>query len=161
MFDRGLSQGRKLMPKQERMIKEDDRAVREGAAILIAEDHAESRELLRVLLEGSGYRVLQAEDGLEAVELAKREHPDLILTDLHMPGLNGVEAILRIREIPALHDVPILAMSGDGLVGMELFLNIDRIGGGFIDYIAKPFNLDSILEQINELLVHETAPVAR
>ncbi len=148
------------MPKQERMIKED-RDAREGAAILIAEDHAESRELLRVLLESSGYRVLQAEDGLQAVRLAEREHPDLILTDLHMPGLNGVEAIRRIREIPALHDVPILAMSGDGLVGMELFLNIDQIGGGFIDYIAKPFNLESILEQINELLIHQTAPVAR
>ena len=144
----------------ERMIKEEYRDGRERAAILVAEDHAESRELLRVLLEGSGYRVLQAEDGLTAVKLAQREHPDLILTDLHMPGLNGVEAIRRIRAIPELHDVPILAMSGDGLVGMELFLNIDQIGGGFIDYIAKPFNLDSILEQINELLIHQTAPVA-
>ena len=143
------------MSELEGKIKEA--GTREGAAILVAEDHAESRELLRVLLETSGYRVILAEDGLEAVELAERERPDLILTDLHMPGLNGVEAIRRIRENPALHDIPILAMSGDGLVGMELFLNIDRIGGGFIDYIAKPFNLDSILEQINELLIHETA----
>ena len=146
------------MSELEGKIKEA--GTREGAAILVAEDHAESRELLRVLLETSGYRVILAEDGLEAVELAKRERPDLILTDLHMPGLNGVEAIRRIREISALHDVPILAMSGDGLVGMELFLNIDRIGGGFIDYIAKPLNLDSLLEQVNELLIHETAPVA-
>ena len=125
----------------------------EGAAVLVAEDHAESRTLIRYVLEGAGYRVIEAADGPEAVELAEREHPDLILTDLHMPTLSGVEAIRRIRAVPALRDVPILAMSGDGMVGMELFLNIDQMGGGFIDYIAKPLNLDTLVEQINELLI--------
>ena len=141
------------MPTQERNTTETG-----AAAILVAEDHAESRALLRHVLEEAGYRVIEAEDGLKAVALAESEHPDLILTDLHMPGLSGVEAIHRIRAIHALRDVPILAMSGDGMVGMQLFLNIDRMGGGFIDYIAKPLNLDSVVEQIDELLVHAPAP---
>lgn len=143
------------MPTQERNIKET-----EGAAILVAEDHAESRALIRYVLEGSGYRVIEAADGPEAVALAESERPDLILTDLHMPTLSGVEAIRRIRALPALRDVPIIAMSGDGMVGMELFLNIDQMGGGFIDYIAKPLNLETLVEQINELLVPAAAPAA-
>ena len=143
------------MPTQERNIKKT-----EGAAILVAEDHAESRALIRYVLEGAGYRVIEAADGPEAVILAESERPDLILTDLHMPTLSGVEAIRRIREIPTLRDVPVLAMSGDGRVGMELFLNIDQMGGGFIDYIAKPLNLETLIEQINDLLVHETAHAA-
>ena len=112
------------------------------------------------MLEGAGYRVIEAADGPEAVILAESERPDLILTDLHMPTLSGVEAIRRIRSVTELRDIPILAMSGDGMVGMELFLNIDQMGGGFIDYIAKPLNLETLIEQINDLLVHETAHAA-
>ena len=125
---------------------------REGATVLVAEDHEETRSLLRLVLEQTGYRVVEAVTGSHAVALAEGEHPDLILTDLHMPVLSGVEAIRQIRSNPELREIPILAMSGDGMSGMELFLNIDQFGGGFIDYIAKPFNIDTLVEQIHELL---------
>ena len=147
------------MTTQEREITGTERAGGDGPTILVAEDHDETRNLLRFVLEGAGYRVVEAETGTDAVALAKSESPELILTDLHMPGLDGVEAIRRIRAIPELSEVPILAMSGDGRVGMELFLNIDDFGGGFIDYIAKPFNPETVLDQINELLVHESISI--
>ena len=148
------------MPTPQQELKETDEKAGTGSTVLVAEDHEGTRELLRFVLEGAGYRVVEAEDGTAAVALAEGESPDLILTDLHMPGLSGVEVVRRIRALPRLREVPILAMSGDGRQGMELFLNIDQLGGGFIDYIAKPLNLESVLEQINELLVHEALSVS-
>ena len=124
----------------------------ERATLLVAEDHEDTRSLLRFILQRAGYRVVEAVTGSEAVSLAEREHPDLILTDLHMPQVDGVEAIRRIRSVIELRDIPILAMSGDGRVGMELFLNIGQFGGGFIDYLAKPFNVETVLEQIDLIL---------
>lgn len=122
------------------------------ATLLVAEDHEDTRSLLRFILQRAGYRVVEAVTGSEAVSLAERERPDLILTDLRMPQLSGVEAIRRIRSVTDLRDIPILAMSGDGRVGMELFLNIGQFGGGFIDYVAKPFNVETVLEQIDLIL---------
>jgi CheY-like chemotaxis protein len=75
--------------------------------------------------------------------------PDLVLTDLHMPELDGIAAINQIRS---LCDVPILAMSGDGQRGMELFLNIDESATGYVHYLTKPLNLNELMEQINMLL---------
>jgi CheY-like chemotaxis protein len=117
--------------------------------ILIAEDHDDSREFLRVFLEGKGFNVIEAENGAEAVRLARQECPDLFLMDLHMPELDGVAAINQIRS---LCDVPILAMSGDGQRGMELFLNIDELATGYVHYLTKPLNLNELMEQINMLL---------
>ena len=82
--------------------------------ILVAEDHNDTRDLLRVFLELEGYEVIEAKNGAEAVVLAERENPDLILTDLQMPELDGVAAVKQIRCVEQLRDVPILAMSGEG-----------------------------------------------
>ncbi len=121
----------------------------EHLTILVAEDHDDSRELLRVFLEGEGFNVVEAKNGAEAVSLARQQCPDLILTDLHMPELDGVAAINEIRN---LCDVPILAMSGDGQRGMELFLNINETLAGYVHYLTKPLNLNELMEQINMLL---------
>ena len=123
-----------------------------NSTILIAEDHEDSREIIRVLLQGEGYNVIEAKNGAEAVELARREFPDLILTDLHMPELDGTAAVKQIRGIDELREIPIIAMSGDGLRGMEFFLHTDEFGTGYIDYLTKPLNLDHMIKQINKLL---------
>ncbi len=120
----------------------------EHLTILVAEDHDDSRELLRIFLEGEGFNVVEAENGAEAVSLARQQCPDLVLTDLHMPELDGVAVINQIRS---LCDVPILAMSGDGQRGMELFLNIDESATGYLHYLTKPLSLNELLEQINML----------
>ncbi len=123
--------------------------ISESSTILVAEDHDDSREFLRLFLEGEGFNVIEAENGAEAVKLARQECPDLVLMDLHMPELDGVAALNQIRS---LCDVPILAMSGDGQRGMELFLSIDESAAGYIHYLTKPLNLNELMEQINMLL---------
>jgi two-component system KDP operon response regulator KdpE len=121
----------------------------ENLTILVAEDDPDSREFLRFFLEGEGFNVIEAKNGAEAVELARQQCPDLVLTDLHMPELDGVAAINQIRS---LCDVPILAISGDGQRGMELFLNIDESAPGYVHYLTKPLNLNELMEQITMLL---------
>ncbi len=120
--------------------------------ILVADDHEDARAFLRVVLQEEGYNVIEARNGAEAVILALTESPDLILTDLHMPGLDGIAAVKQIRNVEKLREVPILAMSGDGARGMEFFLNIEEFGNGYIDYLTKPLNLDDMTDQINRLL---------
>jgi CheY-like chemotaxis protein len=120
--------------------------------ILIAEDNEDSRGFLRVFLEDNGFNVVEAKNGVEAVSLARRERPELILTDLHMPELDGIAAIKKIREIPELSDVPILAVSGDGQRGIELFACMDEFGTGYIDYLTKPLSFSGLMEKINGVL---------
>ena len=83
----------------------------EQRAILVAEGLNDSRMMMKWALEQHGYQVLEAATGEEAIEVAQREQPDLILMDLHLPELDGLEATRRIREIAALQDVPIVATS--------------------------------------------------
>ncbi|MCA1639057.1 MAG: response regulator [Acidobacteria bacterium] len=121
--------------------------------ILVAEDNKDSRAMLRFFLEDLGYKVIEAENGKEAVEAAIFFLPDLILMDLNMPELNGIDATEQIRQHNKLCDVPIIANSAEGDRGIDLFLNIDNFGEGFIGYIAKPINLDDLSEQIEMALL--------
>lgn len=120
--------------------------------ILIAEDNNDSREMLRVFLEYKGYRVIEARDGREAVRLAFGCKPDLILIDLNMPELDGLRAVEQIRRQSELSEIPILANSSDGRRGIDLFLNVKKLGRGYIEYIAKPLNLDSLAYLIESAL---------
>ncbi len=124
-----------------------------GNKILIAEDSDDSRRMLRVFLESYGFEVVEAVNGKEAVEAAQREMPDLILMDLNMPELDGVTAAMVIRHILELKDVPIIANSAHGGRGIDLFLNIKNFGNAYIDYIAKPLNLDTLAEKIETVLL--------
>jgi CheY-like chemotaxis protein len=122
-------------------------------SILIAEDNEESRIMLRTFLELHGYRVIEAEDGKEAVEVACAQLPDLILMDLNMPKLGGLAAAQEIRRCKNLSAVPILTNSSSGKHGMELFLNIEKLEGGYLEYIPKPFNFEYLLEMIETVLL--------
>lgn len=121
--------------------------------ILVAEDNDDSRLLLRAFLESLDYRVIEAGNGEEAVELTQRKRPDLILMDLNMPVLDGISAAMVIRRLVHLSDIPILAISADGGRGIDLFLNIREMGNGFIGYVTKPINLDDLAEQIMTVLL--------
>src|SRR5918993_417872 len=87
---------------------EDDSTAK---TVLVAEGLCDSRMFMRMALEGHGYRVVEAETGEGAVEAALRERPDLILLDLHLPGLEGLEAVRRIRAQEASRETPIVATS--------------------------------------------------
>ena len=124
-----------------------------GSTILFAEDNEDSRAVLRTFLELEGYRVLEARDGEEAVEVARRAQPDLSIIDLNMPKLGGIAASEQIRQFDRLSEVPILTNSSSGKHGMELFLNVGKLGDGYLEYIPKPFNFDYLSELIETILL--------
>ena len=113
-----------------------------GYRILIADDEAEIRDLLRLYLEKDGYEVLEAADGLETMESVKRENPDLLLLDIMMPGLDEYRVLRNIRET---NNIPVIMLSAKGT-------NTDKILGldlGADDYITKPFEPLEAVARVN------------
>lgn len=116
------------------------------AMILVAEDHMDSREALRALLEAFGYGVLVATNGREAVELALSDGPDLILMDIMMPVLDGFEATRRLRGDARTSGTPIIAVTAmEGARELALHAGAD-------DYVRKPIDIRLLLRKVNELL---------
>lgn len=107
--------------------------------VLVVDDSADTRVVLRHLLEARDYRVAEAENGAEAVEVARRECPDLILMDLNMPMMDGLEATRRIRECKELcRSAPILAFTSFDTYGMEEAAREAGASG----YLRKPFDTE-------------------
>src|SRR4051812_3000692 len=102
--------------------------------VLVAEDHDDTRFMLKYLLGMRGYRVVLAADGEMAVRMAESRCPDLILMDATLPRLDGLAATRRIRETPALCDVPIVFLSGHA----EAWFRAAALETGGDDYIVKP-----------------------
>lgn len=107
--------------------------------ILVAEDYDDIRRLIRMLLQTKGHRVMEAANGKEAVELAARERPDLILMDLNMPVMDGIEATHVLRERSEMAQVPIVAVTAHCSDG-----DWERKAraAGCDDCVAKPVNFD-------------------
>ena len=117
--------------------------------ILVVEDHADTREMLHVILEMWGCRVVEACNGLEAVEAALRETPQLILMDSRLPFLDGLEATRRIRENGLRDQVKIVALNGSG----SPLYHADALRVGCDDTIEKPFDFDRLRTVIVRNLV--------
>ena len=107
--------------------------------ILIAEDDATSREMLGAFLELQGHVVFPAEVGEQALTLARKVRLDLVLTDICMPRLNGVELRRQLRLLSATHDLPVLAMTALALDGWDEVLR-----AGFDEVLSKPLDLDEL-----------------
>ena len=119
--------------------------------ILVAEDSADSREMLQVLLEMKGYAVISAADGHRAVEAAVQKIPDLILIDLQLPGLNGLSVTKELRLRPELQAVPIILISGHDPAKYRT----EALSAGCDDYLLKPIDF----ERLDQIL-HERIPAA-
>jgi CheY-like chemotaxis protein len=115
--------------------------------ILIVEDHPDSRDLLALYLRMRGYTVYTAEDGLEGLKLIQLDCPALIITDLSMPRLDGVEMIKRVRQIPECRITPIIVMTAFGIDEESAALK-----AGANQTIAKPIEYESLIHRINDLL---------
>jgi two-component system cell cycle response regulator DivK len=116
--------------------------------ILVIEDTEDNRLILGDLLSSVGYELIEAVDGLEGVATAEREQPDLILMDIQLPGIDGYEATRRIRKIPALAKVPIIAVTSYALSGDEAKTRAAGCDG----YVAKPYSPRQLLAKIREYL---------
>jgi two-component system response regulator len=116
--------------------------------ILVVEDFEDNRFMMRRLLEMSGYHVVEAVNGEEAITLACSELPELILMDLSLPQLDGLAATRRIRQRPELKDVPIVAVSAHDTADFHA----DALAAGCNDYVTKPIDFDELEALLNRLL---------
>jgi two-component system, cell cycle response regulator DivK len=116
--------------------------------ILVIEDYQDTRYLLSVLLRKHGYNVLEAEDGLEGFLKATGARPDLIIMDLTLPKMDGIEAARRIHANPKLSSTPIIALSAYLTPGVQH----EIFNAGCTEMFPKPFDSDSLLECIEVTL---------
>jgi two-component system cell cycle response regulator DivK len=120
--------------------------------ILYIEDNEQNRRLIRKLLRMHNYEVLEAEDGLKGIAIAAREQPDLILMDINLPGIDGMEATSRLKSSPDMSHIPIIALTAAAMRG-------DReriIEAGCDGYLQKPIDPTLVIETIRQFT--ETAP---
>jgi CheY-like chemotaxis protein len=120
----------------------------EVPTILYVEDNQDNRVLVRRVLEAEGYRVLEAADGPSGIEIARVEHPALILMDISLPELDGLEVTARLKAMHNLRDVPVIAVTANVMKG-------DRertLEAGCSGYIQKPIDIDLLPEQVANFL---------
>ena len=117
------------------------------AKILIVDDYADNRELLRLMLEGAGHQVSEAADGRAGLAMAQAEMPDLILVDLSMPHLDGWEVLSRLRAQEGTRQIPCVAVTAfaDGMRERAL-------EKGFDAYLPKPFRRAELIETVERML---------
>jgi DNA-binding NtrC family response regulator len=117
-----------------------------GHVILIVDDEEGLREGLRMLLEGEGYTVVSAEAGEEALQILQQSHIDLVVTDMRMPGMNGIELLKNIRQ--RYGDLGVIILTGYG----QIESYIEAMNFGAIEYVSKPFKVDELKFIVNKVL---------
>lgn len=134
-----------LRPRAETMPEKDP----ENLTVLIVEDAEDARYFMRLELEQLGYLVIEAEDGAKAVEIARSEHPDIILMDLSLPIMDGLAATAMIRNDPKMSKALIIAVTAH----QETDRRAEAKASGFDAYVTKPIDIPWLNELIKGLLV--------
>lgn len=116
--------------------------------ILVVEDSDDTRYFMRLALEDLGYRIVEAENGAQAVAIAESEHPDIILMDLSLPIMDGLAATERIRASESLSSVPVIAVTAH----QESDFRAEAKAAGFDAYVTKPVDIDFLNGLIKGLL---------
>jgi two-component system, cell cycle response regulator DivK len=117
-----------------------------GERILVVEDNEKNMKLFRDVLNATGYRTLEATTGGEAVQLATEQAPDLVLMDIQMPDVDGVEALRRLRADERTAAIPVLAVTAQAMQGdRERFL-----AEGFDGYLSKPVNVRELIGSVRQ-----------
>jgi len=114
--------------------------------IVYVEDNEKNMKLFRDVLQATGYRTLEATTGEDAVELALSNEPALVLMDVQLPGIDGVEALARLRRDERTASIPVLALTAQAMSGdRERFLEV-----GFDGYLSKPVDVAELLQAVRE-----------
>ena len=116
--------------------------------ILIVEDNEKNMKLARDVLQAKGYATLEAVTGEEGVRAAIENKPDLVLMDIHLPGIDGIEALRQVRADPACAAIPIVAFTASVMQSDRSQIQ----AAGFDGFLSKPINLKEFLETIKRLL---------
>ena len=125
--------------------------IQDSVKVLLVEDTEDNRQMMRRLLEMSGYLVVEAINGEEAVRLASEEQPRIILMDLSLPLIDGLTATRRIRRLPGFRDVPIVAVSAHDTADFHS----DALAAGCNAYITKPIDYPELEDIVHGLLSKE------
>ena len=115
--------------------------------VLVVEDHADSREMLAIALSSEGYSVITSEDGQEGLDIARRERPDIVISNLNMPNLDGMEMIQQLRQEPDLAGVIIVVLSAVRTENPEALIN-----AGVNAVMSKPVEFTKLLQTITDAL---------
>ncbi|MGD0126073.1 MAG: response regulator [Terriglobia bacterium] len=127
------------------------------ARILVVEDDPNNLELITYLLKAFGHDTLEAHDGEQALEVAQRERPDLVLMDIQMPVMDGYEAVRLLKNNSVYEATPILALTALAMVG-------DRnkiLQAGFDGYVSKPIDPESFVQQLDPYLLNHLGAASR
>ena len=117
-----------------------------GEGVLIVEDNEKNMKLVRDVLQATGYSTLEATTGEDAIELAVSHGPALVLMDVQLPGIGGVEALERLRRDERTASIPVLALTAQAMSGdRERFLE-----AGFDGYLAKPIDVTELIQVVRE-----------
>lgn len=116
--------------------------------VLVADDEKDIRRLLAFILQKAGYQVIEATDGIEALEMAEQNNPDIILLDVMMPKMHGFEVCRNLRSRPATANTPILVLSAQS----QSTDIIEALQSGATYYLLKPFTPRELLEKVNKVV---------
>jgi CheY-like chemotaxis protein len=119
-----------------------------GELILVVEDNDKNRKLVRDVLTAKGYRLVEAETGEDGVRLAQEQHPALVLMDIQLPGIDGIEALRRLRADPATAGIPIIAVTASAMTQDRQKI----LAAGFDAYQSKPLSIRPFVDLVREVL---------
>ena len=119
-----------------------------GELILIVEDNEKNRKLVRDVLQVKGYRTVESETGEEGIRLAQESGPALILMDLQLPGIDGIEALKRLRADPKTQAIPVIAVTASAMTHSQQ----EIMAAGFDGYQTKPISVREFLERVRAVL---------
>jgi two-component system cell cycle response regulator DivK len=119
-----------------------------GELILIVEDNEKNRKLARDVLQFKGYRTVEAGTAEEGIQFAQESRPALILMDIHLPGMNGIEALGRLRSDPRTEAIPVMAVTASAMTHDRQRI----LAAGFDGYQTKPINVKEFLAAVRQVL---------
>ena len=119
-----------------------------GELILLVEDNDNNRMLVRDVLQASGYRVVEAENAEDGLRVAAEQQPALILMDIQLPGMNGMEALQRLRADPTTRAIPVIAVTASAMTQDRRQI----MAAGFDGYQPKPISVKGFLQAVREML---------
>jgi two-component system, cell cycle response regulator DivK len=119
-----------------------------GELILITEDHEKNRKLIREVLQVTGYQTLETETAEEGIRIARESRPALILMDLQLPGMDGIEALAALRADPSTRPIPVIAVTASAMTHSQAKI----LAAGFDAYQTKPISVKEFLRLVREVL---------
>ncbi|HUU73634.1 MAG TPA: response regulator [Burkholderiales bacterium] len=119
-----------------------------GELILIVEDQPLNRKLVRDVLQAKGYRTTEADTGEDGVRVGHEQVPDLVLMDIQLPGISGMEALKRLRDDPVTRSIPVIAVTASAMQQNQR----EILAAGFDGYLPKPININDFLKTVRAKL---------